>query len=109
MSLDEIDLDGELSLSDCLADNEPNPEQVYIATKIRELINKNLDELSPRLRTAFLLREISGYSTSEAAKELGVAENALKARLWRARRQLAMLLQAQRTLVEICWARQQTR
>lgn len=109
LSLDEIALEGELSLSDCLADNEPNPEQVYIATEIRELISKNLDELSPRLRTAFLLREISGYSTSEAAEELGVAENTLKARVWRARRQLALLLQAQRTLVEICWARQQTR
>src|SRR6267378_1683674 len=47
------------------------------------------DELSPLLRTAFVLREVQGYSTGEAAKKLGVTENTLKARLWRARHQLA--------------------
>ena len=36
-----------------------------------------------------LLREVEGYSTGEAAKKLGVTENTLKARLWRARHQLA--------------------
>jgi len=36
-----------------------------------------------------VLREMEGYSTAEAAKKLGVTENTLKARLWRARHQLA--------------------
>ena len=49
------------------------------------MINENLDDLSPLLRTAFLLREVEGYSTGEAARKLGVTENTLKARLWRAR------------------------
>ena len=53
------------------------------------MISANLDELSPLLRTAFVLREVEGYSTGEAAKKLGVTENTLKARLWRARHQLA--------------------
>ena len=53
------------------------------------MISENLDELSPLLRTAFVLREVEGYSTGEAAKKLGVTENTLKARLWRARHQLA--------------------
>ena len=44
------------------------------------------------LRTAFVLREVQGYSTGEAAKKLGVTENTLKARLWRARHQLASRL-----------------
>jgi len=56
---------------------------------LREMINQNLDELSPLLRTAFVLREVQGYSTGEAAKKLGVTENTLKARLWRARHQMA--------------------
>ena len=71
------------------ADDGPNPEQVYAGTEIREIINENLEELSPLLRTAFVLREVHGYSTCEAAKKLGVTENTLKARLWRARHQLA--------------------
>ena len=53
------------------------------------MINENLDDLSPLLRTAFLLREVEGYSTVEAARKPGVTENTLKARLWRARHQLA--------------------
>src|SRR3989440_10876924 len=53
------------------------------------MISENLDELSPLLRTAFVLREVQGYSTGEAAKKLGVTENTLKARLWRARHQMA--------------------
>jgi len=65
------------------ADDGPNPEQVFASTEIREMISENLDELSPLLRTAFVLREVQGYSTGEAAKKLGVTENTLKARLWR--------------------------
>ena len=44
---------------------------------------------SQAIETLFLLREVEGYSTGEAAKKLGVTENTLKARLWRARHQLA--------------------
>jgi hypothetical protein len=40
-------------------------------------------------RTAFVLRDVQGYSAGEAAKKLGVTENTLKARLCRARHQLA--------------------
>src|SRR5256884_2791928 len=39
--------------------------------------------------TLFRSRHVVGYSTGQAAKKLGVAENALKARVWRARHQLA--------------------
>src|SRR5258706_1282646 len=64
-------------------------EQVFEGTELREIISENLDELSPLVRTGFVLREMEGYSTGEAAKKLGVTENTLKARLWRARHQLA--------------------
>src|SRR6266852_2118885 len=83
------DAEDELPASERFADDGPNPEQVYAGTELREMINANLDELSPLLRTAFVLREVQGYSTGEAAKKLGVTENTLKARLWRARHQMA--------------------
>lgn len=89
ISLDEPPREEELPASERFADDGPNPEQVFAGTELREMINANLDELSPLLRTAFLLREVEGYSTGEAAKKLGVTENTLKARLWRARHQLA--------------------
>src|SRR5438445_1556502 len=89
VSLDESPREDELPAAERFADDGPNPEQVFASTEIREIISENLDELSPLLRTAFVLREVQGYSTGEAAKKLGVTENTLKARLWRARHQLA--------------------
>jgi RNA polymerase sigma-70 factor, ECF subfamily len=89
VSLDDTQREDELPAAERFADDGPNPEQVYAGTEIREMINENLEELSPLLRTAFVLREVHGYSTGEAAKRLGVTENTLKARLWRARHQLA--------------------
>jgi len=89
VSLDETPREDELPATERFSDNRPNPEQVFAGTELREIIGANLDELSPLLRTAFVLREVQGYSTGEAAKKLGVTENTLKARLWRARHQLA--------------------
>jgi RNA polymerase sigma-70 factor (ECF subfamily) len=89
VSLDDTPREDELPASERFADDGPDPEQVFASTELREIISENLEELSPLLRTAFVLREVQGYSTGEAAKKLGVTENTLKARLWRARHQLA--------------------
>jgi RNA polymerase sigma-70 factor, ECF subfamily len=89
ISLDEPPREDELPATERFADDGLTPEQVFANTEIREMLSENLDELSPLLRTAFVLREVQGYSTGEAAKKLGVTENTLKARLWRARHQLA--------------------
>ena len=89
ISLDEPPREDELPATERFADNGLTPEQVFANTEIREMLSENLDQLSPLLRTAFVLREVQGYSTGEAAKKLGVTENTLKARLWRARHQLA--------------------
>jgi RNA polymerase sigma-70 factor, ECF subfamily len=89
LSLDEPPREEELPAAERFADSGPTPEQVFANTEIREMLSENLDLLSPLLRTAFVLREVQGYSTGEAAKKLGVTENTLKARLWRARHQLA--------------------
>ncbi|HEY6945796.1 MAG TPA: sigma-70 family RNA polymerase sigma factor, partial [Candidatus Acidoferrum sp.] len=89
ISLDEPPRDDELPAAERFADDGLTPEQVFENTEIREMLSENLDQLSPLLRTAFVLREVQGYSTGEAAKKLGVTENTLKARLWRARHQLA--------------------
>src|SRR5580704_1377305 len=89
VSLDEPPREDELPINERFAAEGSNPEQVFAGTELREMISENLDELSPLLRTAFVLREVEGYSTGEAAKKLGVTENTLKARLWRARHQLA--------------------
>jgi len=89
LSVDDILHEDEFSGIGCFADPARDPEQLCLGAEICEMINKNIEQLSPRLRIAFRLRHVIGYSTGQAAKKLGVAENALKARVWRARHQLA--------------------
>jgi RNA polymerase sigma-70 factor (ECF subfamily) len=92
VSLDEFVNEGELPLAERFADDGPNPEQLYAGTELGDRMTKKLAEISPLLRKAFWLREIEGLSAEEAAQVLGVSRNTLKARLWRARQELAARL-----------------
>lgn len=92
VSLDEVIVEGELPLAERFADDGPNPEQLYAGAELGDRMNKKLAEISPLLRTAFWLREIEGLTAEEAAHVLGVSRNTLKARLWRARQELAARL-----------------
>src|SRR5579863_5335951 len=92
VSLDEVASEGELPLAERFADDSPNPEQLYAGTELGDRVSKKLAEISPLLRTAFWLREIEGLTAEEAAQVLGVSRNTLKARLWRARQELAARL-----------------
>lgn len=92
VSIEDCASEGELPLAERYADDGPNPEQIYAGTELRERVSKKLGEISPLLRSAFWLREIEGLSTEEAAQVLGVSRNTLKARLWRARQELAARL-----------------
>ena len=71
-----------------VADWAPNPESLYGATELREILTNCLHKLSPALRVVFVLRDIEGYSTSETSGILNVTANAVKSRLSRARLQL---------------------
>ncbi len=89
ISLDEPPREDELPLAERFADAAPDPEQVYAGKELTEFVEEDLEQLSPLLRSAFVLREMEGLTTEEAARELGITQNTLKARLWRARQQLA--------------------
>ena len=66
----------------------PNPEQLYWATELRDILISALRELRPTLRTVFVLRDIEGLSTDQTAEVLNLSQTAVKARLWRVRLQL---------------------
>ena len=92
VSLDEkLSADDDATFADQFPDGGPNPEQVFAREELRNILHRHLSRLSPVLRSAFLLREVQGLSTQEAAESLGVSEGTLKARLHRAKRQLADL------------------
>jgi RNA polymerase sigma-70 factor (ECF subfamily) len=71
-----------------VSDWAPNPEQLYWASELRDILIKCLEELRPILRTVFVLRDIEGLTIDQTAEVLDVSHTAVKARLWRARLQL---------------------
>ena len=72
-------------LTGTLADPSPLPEGVALTAELRAAVEGALLELPDTLRVAFVLRDVEGLSTREAAAALGIAESALKVRLHRAR------------------------
>jgi len=75
-----------------VADWAPNPEQIYGALELREILRSQLQALQPNLRVTFILRDIEGFSTEDTAEMLNVTVDAVKARVWRARVKLRQLL-----------------
>jgi RNA polymerase sigma-70 factor, ECF subfamily len=68
-----------------LVDFRLSPEEMLRDAQTREALEEAIASLSPTLRAAFLLRDVEGLTTAEAAEALSVSEANLKVRLHRAR------------------------
>jgi RNA polymerase sigma-70 factor, ECF subfamily len=87
-SLDEdFQAEGDIPPTE-VTDWAPNPEQLYWASELRDILITCLEELSPILRGVFVLRDIEGLSIDQTVEVLNVSQTAVKARLLRARLQL---------------------
>ncbi|MGB2623420.1 MAG: sigma-70 family RNA polymerase sigma factor [Candidatus Acidiferrum sp.] len=82
----------EIPATEQLVSKTQTPEQRVGRLEILGLFKNHVEKLSPLLRTVFVLRIVRECTTNEAAKILSVPENTVKARLWRARRELAKSL-----------------
>jgi RNA polymerase sigma-70 factor, ECF subfamily len=82
----------EIPATERLVSKTLTPEQQLGQLEIQGMFKSHVQQLSPTLRTVFVLRILRECTTNEAAKILSVPENTVKARLWRARRQLAKRL-----------------
>ena len=96
-SIREVSIEADFEVAEhaspfAIADWAPNPEQQYGALELRNILRNQLQELQPNLRVAFVLRDIEGLSTEEAAEVLQLTVDAMKARLRRARLKLRQLL-----------------
>jgi RNA polymerase sigma-70 factor (ECF subfamily) len=88
VSLDEhFQADGNMLPME-VTDWAPNPEQLYSASELRDILVKTLKDLRPILRMVFVLRDIEGFSIDQTSEVLNLSHSAVKARLWRARLQL---------------------
>lgn len=70
------------------------PESVLLTDELRRAMDEAIAVLPASLRAAFVLRDIEGLSTQEAAEALGLSEANLKVRLHRARLLLRERMQA---------------
>jgi RNA polymerase sigma-70 factor (ECF subfamily) len=70
----------------------PNPEELYQASQLRDILAKALEALRPALRTVFVLRDMEGLTVDQTAEVLDISSATVKSRLWRARLQLRGLL-----------------
>lgn len=64
------------------------PEKELMSSESRVHIKQAISHLSEANRATFLLRDVEGLSTREAAEALDISESAVKVRLMRARMQL---------------------
>jgi len=87
--------DVELSWEELLPGDHPSSEEKpgWLSTPAEQLMNKeltefitnSLQELPPKYRQVFLLRDMEEFNTSEVAQILGISEASVKTRLHRAR------------------------
>jgi RNA polymerase sigma-70 factor, ECF subfamily len=91
-SLDECQDGGPDDWPAWLVDCRPNPEQACAAMEAKQIVESHVKQLSSGLRSAFRLREMEGLSTKEAREVLGLTENVVKSRLFRARGELTKSL-----------------
>jgi RNA polymerase sigma-70 factor (ECF subfamily) len=71
-----------------LSDWATNPESLYSATELRQILEKSLEKLQPALRVVFILRDIEEHSASDISEMLSLSPTALRSRLSRARLRL---------------------
>ena len=70
----------------------PSPERQAFTGELRELLEWAIDTLPDGSREVFVLRDVEGLSTAEAAAVLDVSEDVVKTRLSRARAALRRAL-----------------
>jgi RNA polymerase sigma-70 factor, ECF subfamily len=63
----------------------PTPEKQALTGELRDLLESAIDALPDGARETFVLRDVEGLSTAEAAAALDVSEDVVKTRLSRAR------------------------
>jgi RNA polymerase sigma-70 factor (ECF subfamily) len=94
LQLPEDERDVPLPLPSALTPLPKSPEALLRDAETREALEQAIAELPHAQRAAFLLRDVEGLTTAEAAEALGLSEANLKVRLHRARLRLRERLAA---------------
>jgi RNA polymerase sigma-70 factor (ECF subfamily) len=80
-------------MADRLADTRESQEQHVAGLELKVRIQEALQQLSPELREAVILRDLEDMDYKEIAQVLRIPEGTVKSRISRGRGELARLLQ----------------
>jgi RNA polymerase sigma-70 factor (ECF subfamily) len=72
-----------------------DPETELSRSQARHLLERAVDDLPDDFRAVFVLRDVEGMSTDEAASHLGIKPETAKTRLHRARRMMRLSIEKQ--------------
>jgi RNA polymerase sigma-70 factor (ECF subfamily) len=81
------------TMADRLADSRPSQEQHVAGLELKARVQHALQQLSPELREAVILRDLEDMDYKEIAVVLKIPEGTVKSRISRGRGELARLLQ----------------
>ena len=84
-SLDDFISTDEGTMPKQLEDWHDDPEKLYRREQMREIVESAIQSLTPMYREVFVLRDVQGLTTQEAAEALGIGVANVKSRLLRAR------------------------
>ncbi|MGC1451236.1 MAG: sigma-70 family RNA polymerase sigma factor [Candidatus Sulfotelmatobacter sp.] len=88
VSLDDSTSDYGTALRLEISDRGPNPETSCLQRERAHILSAAMEQLTPRMRAAFELRELLELSTQETAQRMGLSVAAVKARLFHGRKSL---------------------
>lgn len=83
-SVSAMRLFGDVTGTDEWADEGVTPESGAVSGDLRSHIDRALETLSPRERSAFVMRHYQDMSTRDVAEAMGVADGTVKSLLFRA-------------------------
>lgn len=75
-----------------LSTHRPGPPARAATSELRAIVRREIEMLSPKLRTILKLRELEGLTYEELAAILGISKGTVESRLFRAREKLAIRL-----------------
>ncbi len=78
-----------------------SPEEVTIQKDFKKLLEQVVDELPPKYRAVYLMREIENMNTGETAECLNISESNVKVRLHRGKKMIQDLINKEFTETEI--------
>jgi len=96
LPLEEFVAGDDVHWSAMAIDGQPDPEQLVAQNQSWNVVEKGINQLSPVLRSALVLRDLQDLSTREAATAASVKISVIKSRLLRARRRLVTLVTARK-------------